>query len=112
MADRAGKPSGGWRGQAGSRHERGYGTAWTKLRLSILARDNHLCQPCLREGRLTPARTVDHIKPKAEGGTDEPENLRAICHEHHAAKTTQEGHDARGHRRRPQFDANGWPIWE
>lgn len=106
------KPSGGWRGQAGTRHERGYGHQWTKLRLSILDRDKHLCQPCMAEGRLTPARMVDHIKPKAEGGTDDPANLRAICGGCHAAKTTAEGHKAAGHRPRPRFDADGWPVWE
>lgn len=93
------KPNGGWHGQPGSRHERGYGHAWDKLRLTILARDHHLCQPCLTEGRLTPARTVDHITPKAQGGTDEPENLRAICDACHADKTTAEGHEARSSRR-------------
>lgn len=106
------KPSGGWRGQTGSRHERGYGSAWDKLRLTILTRDKHLCQPCMAEGRITPARMVDHIKAKAEGGTDDPNNLRAICPSCHADKTTQEGHKAAGHRTRPTFDANGWPIWE
>lgn len=106
------KPGGGWKGRPGNRHARGYGTAWTKLRLSVLTRDKHLCQVCMAEGRITPARTVDHIKAKAEGGTDDQSNLRAICGEHHAAKTTQEGHRAAGHRDRPRFGADGWPIWE
>lgn len=104
------KPSGGWRGQPGSRHERGYGSTWDRLRLSILDRDRHLCQPCLPAGRVTPARTVDHIIPRAKGGTDDPDNLRAICDACHAAKTTREGHEARGHRERPTIGVDGWPV--
>jgi 5-methylcytosine-specific restriction endonuclease McrA len=30
------------------------------------------------------ATTVDHITPRAEGGTDDPSNLRALCRPHHA----------------------------
>lgn len=108
MAERS-----GWGGQPGTRHQRGYGSAWDRLRVGILARDMHLCQPCLAEGRATPARTVDHIKPKAKGGTDNPENLRAICDECHKAKTTAEGHEAKGQqvKSRVRFDADGRPVW-
>lgn len=52
-----------------SRHQRGYGTKWDAIRARILKRDNHLCQNCLRDGRAVEARTVDHIIPKAHGGT-------------------------------------------
>jgi 5-methylcytosine-specific restriction protein A len=97
----------GWRGQRGTRHERGYGAAWVRLRRTILQRDRHLCQPCLARGRPTPARTVDHIKPKAEGGTDDSANLRAICDECHKAKTTDEGHRAKGDTLRLRRD-DGW----
>lgn len=67
-----------WDGRP-SRHARGYGNAWDKLRLRILSRDEYLCQPCYREGRITAATSVDHIKPKAKGGTDDPTNLQSIC---------------------------------
>jgi 5-methylcytosine-specific restriction protein A len=106
------KPSGGWKGQPGSRHERGYGSAWTKTRAIILARDKHLCQPCARKGMLTPARTVDHIKPKAQGGTDAPDNLEATCDDCHKAKTTKEGHQAAGHRALRVVGADGYPVDE
>jgi len=82
----------GWqqhqRGQ--SRHERGYGTSWDKLRPLILGRDKHLCQECARQGRITPATTVDHIKAKANGGTDDPDNLESLCWPCHRAKTGRE----------------------
>lgn len=74
----------------GSRQSRGYGAAWDRLRLQILDRDNHLCQPCLRRDIVASARTVDHIKNKADGGADDPANLQAICDECHQAKTQAE----------------------
>lgn len=73
-----------------SRHARGYGTAWDKLRKTILERDKHLCQPCLGQGRFTAASQVDHIKPKAKGGTDDPDNLQAICGPCHDDKTARD----------------------
>lgn len=73
-----------------SRHERGYGYAWTKARERILKRDGYLCQPCLQRDRPTPATQVDHVTPKAKGGTDGDENLQAICADCHKAKTEAE----------------------
>lgn len=92
-----------------SRHARGYGSAWDKLRAIILTRDMHLCQSCLRNGRPTMARFVDHIKPKAQGGTDDHENLQAICGDCHDAKTQAEA--AQGHGRKPRHSTglDGWP---
>lgn len=53
-------------------------------------RDSGLCQPCRKAGRVTLAAMVDHITPKARGGTDAEENLQAICRACHAAKTGTE----------------------
>jgi 5-methylcytosine-specific restriction protein A len=94
-----------------SRHARGYGRSWDKLRLTILARDKHLCQVCLKAGRITVATEVDHIKPKAQGGTDDPENLQSIDKACHAAKTEDEAATAQGRRIRPKFDAEGRVVW-
>ncbi|HBB3047274.1 HNH endonuclease [Escherichia coli] len=73
-----------------SRHQRGYGTKWDAIRARILKRDNHLCQNCLRDGRAVEARTVDHIIPKAHGGTDADSNLQSLCWPCHKAKTARE----------------------
>ena len=101
-----------WAGH-GSRHDRGYGSQWVKLRAMILQYDSHLCQPCKRAGRVTPATQVDHIIPKAQGGEDEADNLQSICDECHNAKTAQESAEAQGRTVKPrlQFDAKGYPIW-
>ncbi|QTA06787.1 HNH endonuclease [Escherichia albertii] len=73
-----------------SRHQRGYGSKWDTIRARILKRDNHLCQNCLRNGRVVEARTVDHIIPKAHGGTDADSNLQSLCWSCHKAKTARE----------------------
>jgi 5-methylcytosine-specific restriction enzyme A len=81
----------------GSRHERGYGSAWDKLRLLILKRDGGLCQVCREGGRVTSGcNIVDHRINKAAGGTDEAGNLRTICKPHHDEKTVLEALAARG----------------
>lgn len=80
----------------GSRHERGYGAQWDKLRLSVMARDAGLCVPCRKSGKISVATAVDHIVPKSQGGTDEKGNLQAICAECHRAKTARESARGRG----------------
>src|SRR5258708_3677677 len=81
----------------GSSHSRGYGAAWRKLRLYIIARDpfcviGEICDPVdpvtkKRSGRRAPSTDVDHIKPKEAGGTDEEKNLQGACHACHSWKT-------------------------
>lgn len=93
-----------------SRHERGYGSEWVKLRQIVLMRDGYLCQACKATGRPTPATDVDHIEPKATGGTDDIDNLQALCRECHKAKTAQETLEARGCKPKPTFGDDGWPV--
>lgn len=62
---------------------RGYGLAWRRRRAAILRRDR-FC-PC---GAV--ATEVDHLVPKARGGTDHPSNLRGLCKPCHSAKTSGE----------------------
>ena len=47
---------------------------WPSLRASVMERDRSTCQYCGK-----PAEHVDHIIPKCQGGTDEPDNLVAAC---------------------------------
>ena len=70
--------------------QRGYGSQWRKIRTQVLKRDDYLCQVCLSKGVYTQATEVDHIKNKANGGTDSPDNLQAICSPCHKEKTQSE----------------------
>lgn len=89
-----------------SRHKRGYGAAWDKLRKVILTRDQHLCQECKRSGRIVSGNHVDHINPKSNGGMDEPNNLECLCAPCHGAKTARDS----GRRVKVSIGADGWPI--
>jgi 5-methylcytosine-specific restriction protein A len=80
----------------GTRHQRGYGTEWDKRRARILARDCGICQACLAAGHVHQGTEVDHIVPKAEGGTESDDNLQTICKAAHRVKTQQEAARGRG----------------
>ena len=90
----------------GSRHARGYGSAWVKLRARILARDGHLCRACMVNGRVTVATQVDHVLPKSKGGTDDEANLQSLCGPCHKAKTAQD----EGRKLRRAVGVDGYPI--
>ena len=62
----------------------------TVIRARVLKRDKGLCQLCLRAGVVREAKTVDHIIPKAHGGTDADSNLQSLCWPCHKAKTARE----------------------
>ena len=63
------------------------GRAWQDLRAQVLARDCGRCQACARLGRVRLAAEVDHVRELADGGTDEPGNLQALCADCHQAKS-------------------------
>lgn len=68
---------------------------WRKIRAQILERDHHRCTwrgpagQCPNRSQLH----VDHVQPLADGGTNDPSNLRTLCQHHHA-----ERHGARAER--------------
>lgn len=72
-----------WEGRSSASKRYGMsGSAWQKLRLTILKRDGYVCYVC----HLPGADEVDHIIPVGEGGArSDPANLGAIhsepCHE-------------------------------
>lgn len=47
---------------------------WRNTRPAVLERDGYRCHWC---GQA--ANTVDHLIPRARGGTDDPANLVAAC---------------------------------
>jgi 5-methylcytosine-specific restriction enzyme A len=103
----------GWKRDAQTRQQRGYGKEWQRARDKALQRDKGLCQPCARLGRDTPAREVDHILPISKGGSNSIGNLQSICIPCHRAKTTEEGAEAQGRPLQPRvaFDPAGCPVW-
>ena len=66
------------------------------MRKHVLSRDKGLCQVCLAAGKYRPATQVDHILPKACGGTEVEGNLQAIGRACHPAKTAGEAAAAKG----------------
>lgn len=49
-----------------------------------------LCAECRRQGRVTLATQRDHIKPLAEGGADDDDNVQGLCIGCHDAKSLSE----------------------
>lgn len=74
----------------GTAAERGYGAEWQRLRKRILKRDNWLCRSCREVGIVKSATNVDHITPRAEGGTEDENNLQSLCKDCHDMKTLSE----------------------
>jgi len=68
--------------------ERGYGGRWQKARETFLKRAP-LCAECQRQGRVTLARIVDHVKPH-KGDQDlfwDTSNWQPLCKPCHDRKT-------------------------
>ncbi|MCG7217370.1 HNH endonuclease [Paenibacillus mucilaginosus] len=56
-------------------------SAWLSTRQAALIRDNHLCQHCLQQQRLTPADMVHHIQEVREAWELRlvADNLISLC---------------------------------
>ena len=67
-----------------------YGRAWKKLRARFLLL-HPLCEQCKCEGRLTAAEEVHHILPLSNGGTNDEDNLMALCKSCHSRITVKRG---------------------
>jgi len=67
-----------------------YGSAWRKIRARFLVA-HPLCEKCREAGRLTAATEVHHILPLAHGGTNDEQNLMALCKSCHSRITAESG---------------------
>lgn len=67
-----------------------YGKAWKKIRDRHMA-EYPLCEMCEKQGRLTLAEEVHHIKPLSMGGTNDDGNLMSLCKVCHSEITAKEG---------------------
>ncbi|MFG1452780.1 HNH endonuclease signature motif containing protein [Xanthobacter sp. V2C-8] len=80
----------------GSARKRGYDSRWDKARKSYLS-SHPLCVMCEREGRVTAATVVDHIKPHRGDQVLfwDAGNWQPLCKPHHDGAKQRE--EARGH---------------
>lgn len=83
--------------ERGSSTARGYGAEWRRIRIRILRRDPTCRVPTGVGGYFdngvpwqqvcgAPSKEVDHVTPKVLGGTDDYDNLRAVCRFHNRSK--------------------------
>ena len=69
---------------------RRYDARWRRVRDAYI-RAHPLCERCLEEGRMTPARHVHHVLPLSQGGTHDWDNLRALCLACHSKTEMEQG---------------------
>lgn len=69
-----------------------YGGKWRAVRDRYI-QQHPICEDCIEYGIFPPGKSqeVHHIKPKSQGGTDHPDNLRALCKSCHSRHTAAEG---------------------
>jgi hypothetical protein len=58
-----------------------------RLRYEILRRDNHTCRYCGAQAPDVPL-VVDHVIPRALGGSDDPTNLTTACQDCNSGKSS------------------------
>jgi len=67
-----------------------YGRTWKRIRDRYITA-HPLCEQCEKNGRITPAEEVHHIKPLSQGGTNDVRNLMSLCTPCHSEITAREG---------------------
>ena len=68
--------------------ERGYGSAWRKIRM-IQLHDYPLCEDCKAAGYIVAAHEVHHRVALRKGGTNDPRNLASLCKLCHQRRTAR-----------------------
>lgn len=96
-----------WRYDRTSSAQRGYGSRWQKARFHFLQK-NPLCVYCKKQGKVTSAEVVDHIKPH-KGDQKlfwDVKNWQSLCkHCHDSIKKREEFNIDR-----PIIGLDGYPI--
>jgi len=67
-----------------------YGRTWKVIRDAFLSA-NPLCTMCKAEGRLTPSTVAHHKVKITDGGTNDWENMEALCQECHSRLHAKQG---------------------
>lgn len=70
--------------------KRRYGQAWKHIRDRYM-NTHPLCEQCQKEGRLTKADQVHHIKPLAEDSDHSETNLMSLCSSCHSKIHAERG---------------------
>lgn len=85
---------------------------WRRIRAYVLDRDGWRCQLPAddRPGELCLdlAGHVDHIVARVNGGTDEPDNLRAACATHNLRRGSGDTSASPARSSRPYRQVRGW----
>ena len=68
----------------GTDYQNGDQKDFWNVREYVLYRDNHICQACNGKSK-DKILNVHHITPRADGGTDKPDNLITLCESCHKA---------------------------
>lgn len=63
---------------------------WSRIRALVMVRDSRRCQLGIPGVCTIDATEVDHIRPRAVGGTDDLDNLRAVCRRCHISRGMSE----------------------
>ena len=72
------------------RADKRYGRAWARIRAAFLTA-NPLCELCKTDGRLMSAQMVHHKVKLTDGGTNDWNNLQALCNECHSRLHAKQG---------------------
>ena len=71
---------------SGDQYQQGELANWENLKAYAKWRDGYRCRVCGKSHRTDPTvhLEVHHIRRKADGGTDTPDNVVTLCHDCHA----------------------------
>ncbi len=89
--------------------QRGYGYRWQVARAHFL-KTHPICVMCERQGIITAATVVDHIKPHKGNEQlmwDSENNWQALCKSHHDSDKQRIDH---GNAPRQRIGIDGWPL--
>ncbi|MCA1738734.1 MAG: HIT domain-containing protein [Actinobacteria bacterium] len=81
------------------------------LRYEVLKRARFRCELCGVSADVR-ALEVDHIVPRSRGGTDDPDNLQALCYRCNAMKRDKDDTDFRGMAESYERREQGCPFCE
>ena len=81
------------------------------LRYEVLKRARFRCELCGVSADMR-ALEVDHIVPRSRGGTDDPDNLQALCYRCNAMKRDRDDTDFRGVGESYERRELGCPFYE